>query len=153
DGLSYRMGSPEGCARWLAANAAWDASDRNAAQAAYHAACAFECSRKDPTTFDVTVPGAPMEGDPNERWAQIELLRCIVGNPFRPVRLDPHWQTSPVIAIARQIYEDHACDHLPILADALADAGCIHAGVLEHCREGTPHARGCWPVDLLLGKS
>ena len=80
------------------------------------------------------------------------LLRCIVGNPFRPASLDPSWLTSTVVALAEGIYADRTFDRLPILADALEDAGCGHADILAHCRDGGPHARGCWVVDLVLGK-
>ena len=85
--------------------------------------------------------------------AQLALLRCAVGNPFRPVAIDPQWLTSTVVALAEGIYADRAFDRLPILADALQDAGCGNEDVLTHCRDAGPHARGCWVVDLLLGKT
>jgi len=144
---------------------------------------------------------------------QAALLRCICGNPWRPVALPvcqrcegdgkahgsdrpfewtgpgtypgpcpvcdgfkyvkPLWLTDTVTKIARQIYADRAFDLLPVLADALLDAGCEDEAILNHCRgrdpgplgfEGSdhtitvqrlcgPHARGCWVLDLLLGKS
>lgn len=87
-----------------------------------------------------------------EEEAEARLLRCIAGNPFRPVALDPAWLTSTVMELARGIYAERAFDRLPILADALQDAGCGSADVLTHCREPGPHARGCWVVDLLMGK-
>jgi len=80
-------------------------------------------------------------------------LRCIFGNPFRPVAIDPQWLTSTVTLLAKGIYDDRAFDRLPILADALQDAGCDNADVLNHCRDTGPHARGCWVVDLVLGKT
>jgi hypothetical protein len=80
-------------------------------------------------------------------------ILCVLNNPFRPVTLDPQWLTSTVVALARGIYDDRAFDRLPILADALQDAGCDNADVLNHCRDADPHARGCWVVDLVLGKS
>ena len=84
---------------------------------------------------------------------QAGLLRDIFGNPFRPVALDPIWLTSDVVALARGIYDDRAFDRMPILADALQDAGCNHDDVLTHCRDANAvHVRGCWVVDLLLGK-
>ena len=86
-----------------------------------------------------------------EPW-QCDLIRCIFGNPFRPVTLDPSWRTSTVVALAEGIYADRAFERLPILADALQDAGCGNEDVLAHCRSDGPHARGCWVVDLLLGK-
>jgi hypothetical protein len=81
------------------------------------------------------------------------LLRDIFGNPFRPVSIEPRWLTSDVVALARGIYDDRAFGRLPILADALTDAGCEDADLLAHCRSDGSHARGCWVVDLLLGKS
>jgi hypothetical protein len=85
---------------------------------------------------------------------QADLARDIFGNPFRPVEIDAAWLTSDVLALARGIYEDRAFDRMPILADALQDAGCDSDDVLIHCRDASAiHARGCWVVDLLLGKS
>jgi hypothetical protein len=87
-----------------------------------------------------------------ERHAQAGLLREVFGNPFRPVAADRSWRTPDVVGLARAIYEDRAFDRLPILADALQDAGCADEDVLGHCRSGGPHVRGCWVVDLLLRK-
>jgi hypothetical protein len=92
-------------------------------------------------------------------WEQAEaayadVVRDIFGNPFRPVSLDPMWLTSTVVALARGIYEDRAFDRIPILADALQDAGCDNNDILNHCRdEKQVHVRGCWVVDLVLGKT
>jgi hypothetical protein len=89
-----------------------------------------------------------------EQTAQRDLLRDIFGNPFRTVACDPAWLTSDVVALARGIYDDRAFDRMPILADALQDAGCANDEVLNHCRDANQiHVRGCWVVDLLLGKS
>ena len=81
-----------------------------------------------------------------------DLVRCVFGNPFRPAQLDPTWRTSTVIALAEGIYADRAFDRLPILADALEDAGCTDGAILDHCRQPGEHVRGCWVVDLVLGK-
>jgi hypothetical protein len=95
------------------------------------------------------------------------LLQIISGSPERPApttqvdfqlrlpgpEVDPAWLTSTVVQLASGIYEDRAFDRLPILADALMDAGCDHPDVLAHCRSDGPHVRGCWVVDLLLGKA
>jgi hypothetical protein len=78
------------------------------------------------------------------------LLRDIIGNPFQPVALDPRWSTADVLGLARTIYDERALDRLPILADALEDAGCANADLLGHLRGPAPHVRGCWAVDLLL---
>jgi hypothetical protein len=85
-----------------------------------------------------------------------QLLRDLFGNPFRPASMTPAWLTwnhGTVPAIARHIYEDRAFHDLPILADALEDAGCTDAAILGHCRGPGEHVRGCWVVDLLLGQS
>jgi hypothetical protein len=87
-----------------------------------------------------------------ERAAQADLLRDIVGNPFRPAAVDPRWRTAEAVELARAIYDDRAFDRLPLLADALRDAGCTDEVILAHCRSEGPHARGCWVVDLLLGR-
>jgi len=80
------------------------------------------------------------------------LLRDIFGNPFRPVAVDPSWLTGNVISLATAIYDDRAFDRLPILADALEDAGCDNEEILNHCRQPGEHVRGCWAVDLVLGR-
>jgi hypothetical protein len=81
------------------------------------------------------------------------LLRDIFGNPFRSVAADPAWLTPTVLALAEGIYSDRAFDRLPILADALQDAGCEHADLLAHLRDLEFHVIGCWAVDLVLGKT
>jgi hypothetical protein len=78
-----------------------------------------------------------------------------MGNPFRSSALDPAilaWNEGTVRRIATGIYEERAFDRLPILHDALLDAGCDNEDILAHCRSAGPHARGCWVIDLLLGK-
>jgi len=83
---------------------------------------------------------------------QSRLLRDIFGNPFRPVEIDPRWRTSDVVGLARAIYDDRGFERMPILADALMDAGCENEEIIGHCRGGGPHVRGCWVVDMILGK-
>jgi hypothetical protein len=80
------------------------------------------------------------------------LVRDTFGNPFRPVALAPEWRTDTVPGIAHQMYESRDFAAMPILADALQDAGCDSADILDHCRGLGPHVRGCWVVDLLLAK-
>ena len=83
---------------------------------------------------------------------QTAVIRDIFGNPFRPVTLEPAWRTATVTSLAQTIYDERAFDRLPILADALEDAGCTNADILGHSRGGGEHVRGCWVVDLVLGK-
>jgi hypothetical protein len=73
-------------------------------------------------------------------------------NPFRPAALDPEWRTSTAVAMARMMYDSRDFSAMPILADALQDAGCTNDDVLNHCRQPGEHVRGCWVVDLVLGK-
>jgi hypothetical protein len=81
-----------------------------------------------------------------------DVIRDIFGNPFDPVATDPAWLTPTVVSLAQAIYDERAFDRLPILADALEDAGCNHEEILNHCRQPEEHVRGCWAVDLLLDK-
>jgi hypothetical protein len=87
-----------------------------------------------------------------EQTRQVYLLRDIFGNPFRRVTVEPARRTANVTGLAEAIYAERAFDRLPILADALEDAGCTNVEVLDHCRQPGEHVRGCWVVDLLLGK-
>jgi hypothetical protein len=88
-----------------------------------------------------------------EMLGQSALLREIFGNPFRPVTVNPSWLTSNVTGIAQAIYDERDFEDLPVLGDALEDAGCDNADILNHCRQPGEHVRGCWVVDLILGKS
>lgn len=83
---------------------------------------------------------------------QTPLVRDIFGNPFRPVIFSLEWCTDTAVALARQMYESRDFGAMPILADALQDAGCDKDDILSHCRGDGPHVRGCWVVDLVLGK-
>jgi hypothetical protein len=87
-----------------------------------------------------------------EASAQRSLLRDIFGNPFRPVTFSPEWRTDTAVALARQMYDLREFGVMPILADALQDAGCDNDDILNHCRHPGEHVRGCWVIDLLLGK-
>ncbi|QEL13160.1 hypothetical protein [Limnoglobus roseus] len=91
-------------------------------------------------------------GISTEETALCELIRDIFGNPFRPVAIDSAWLTPTTVAIAEGIYAEKAFDRLPILADALQDAGCENADILTHLRSDGPHVKGCWALDLVLGK-
>ncbi len=87
-----------------------------------------------------------------EERVQCRLLRDLA--PYRRVRVEPRWLTwnhGTVPTVARRIDEERTFHDLPILADALEDAGCASDDLLNHCRSGGEHVRGCWAVDLLLG--
>jgi hypothetical protein len=89
----------------------------------------------------------------SEQTAQTALLRDVFGNPFHPIAADSSWLPSNVILLAQGIYEDRAFDHMPVLADVLEEAGCTEGTILSHCRGAGPHVRGCWVVDLIVGKA
>src|SRR5262245_45083320 len=102
-------------------------------------------------------PGRPSKAATAERErlkAELKLLvRCVFGNPFRPVAFPAAWRSDTALSLAKQMYESRDFGAMPILADALQDADCDNKDVLNHCRDAnTMHARGCWVVDLVLGK-
>jgi hypothetical protein len=85
---------------------------------------------------------------------QSTFLRELFGNPFCRVAFDAAWRTSTATALAQTMYESRDFGAMPILADALQDAGCGSDDILNHCRDATQvHVRGCWVVDLVLGKA
>lgn len=105
------------------------------------------------TSNDLTDLASFDHGIDVELASQCALLRCVFGNPpFRRVTLDPCWLTPTVKQMAEKIYDERAFDRLPILGDALEEAGCTAKDILSHCRGPGPHVRGCWVVDLILGK-
>jgi len=83
-------------------------------------------------------------------------LRCIFGPlPFRSVSIKTAWLTwhdGTIPKLAQVIYDDRAYDRLPILADAIEEAGCTDAELLGHLRAKEDHAKGCWALDAILGK-
>ena len=90
----------------------------------------------------------------DEYRIQTQFLRDIIGNPFRLGSVSQSWlawNDGAIRKMAQAIYDARAFDRLPLLADALEDAGCTDAAILSHCREPGEHVRGCWVVDLLLG--
>jgi hypothetical protein len=97
-----------------------------------------------------------------QRAQKAHFLRDIIGNPFRPVTIAPtwlSWNNGTTVLLAQAIYNERELPsghldvgRLAILGDALEDAGCDNADILDHCRQPGEHVRGCWVVDLLLGK-
>jgi hypothetical protein len=144
--------------------------------------CAWEAlcsaSEKHPRPFDAnTVSGWAIDAtypesrpfDPMDRRRALHnkqegevhsaILREIFNNPFRPITINPAWLTPTVNNLATVAYEEHALPsgeldtaRLSVLADALEEAGCTDTDILGHLRSPGPHVRGCWAVDLLLGK-
>jgi hypothetical protein len=109
-----------------------------------------------PVTFDGN-KGWSLAGNLNDAEARLaEILRDLVGSPLRAAFVDHgwlSWNDGAVVKLDEAIYTERALDRLPILADALEDAGCTDATILRHCRQPGEHVHGCWVVDLILGKS
>jgi hypothetical protein len=110
------------------------------------------------TTGGHFIPDDPIEFDRRSATAKAALLpvvRDILQNPFRPAKLDAswlRWNDGTVAKIAQAIYDDGRFDRMPILADPLEESGCTESAMLAHCRAAIPHVRGCWVIDLLLGR-
>jgi hypothetical protein len=125
-------------ARWLRSVAEWGASSL------------------DIQTWYDNVELLQKRGKDERLGCQCSVLRDLFGPVcFRSVPILPAWlawNDGTVVKIARAIYDDRAFDRIPILADALEDAGCDNADLLNHCRQPGEHVRGCWVVDLILGK-
>jgi hypothetical protein len=146
-------------ARTWASSAVWEAARDNPATAAQaHAAAATAVGwwrrAEAEKRRRVSDPLLRADEDPAEARAQADLLRDIF-NPFRRPRLKRawlKWDGGTVVRIAQAAYDGRAFDRLPVLADALEEAGCTDDAILGHCRGGA-HVRGCWAVDLLLGKA
>jgi hypothetical protein len=111
-------------------------------------ACAARCVG--PRINDGSVPANSAEWQAAVR-AQADLLREIFGTYGRTT-FDTMWRTDAAVALARQTYDSRDFSAMPILADALQDAGCDNTDILDHCRGPGPHVRGCWVVDLVLDK-
>ena len=131
-----------GRAVWGAARAAYATVDDTGWDVARHAA------RRSASTF--------CHQDEAERRVQCELVRDLFGNPFQPMPdFSPwlRWHDRCVVKMAQSIYEERRFEELPILGDALEEAGCDDEEILWHCRAPGEHARGCWLLDAILGKS
>ena len=88
-----------------------------------------------------------------EQAVHARLLREVCGSPYRPVAFSSVWRTSDVELLAQHIYDTRDFTAIPVLADALQDAGCDSSALLTHLRDShTTHVRGCWALDLVLGK-
>jgi hypothetical protein len=166
-GYEIEEGIPQGAKKWLIKQGAFTEADLasvsktsrcpifhrlvNAAHIAYHAhnfCAALLHEPPGPNTFS----GHLLDHLTREQeWPGPWLVHEVVGNPFRPVTVDPSWLTSAIINMAQTIYDENQFEDLPILADALEDAGCTDLDVLNHLRGPGPHVRGCFAVDLCLG--
>jgi hypothetical protein len=149
-----------------AANAAYPEAADAAVRASLWALDAVAGTAADAVADPPCSPGAGREGDrwflafqaakAAEKAAQCRVLRCVVGNPFRPVLVRRSWlawHDGAVGKLARSLYDGRRFRDLGVLADALEEAGCADPVLLGHCREPGPHYRGCWALDLLAGRS
>ncbi len=132
------------------------AAKANAKLAAWYAARGEAADALGGQAEDASWTQVKMEGWMSARLvaflAQAELLRDIFGNPFRPIAVDRSWLTPTVKSLAQSIYDDRAFDQMPHLADELVKSGCDNQEILVHCRGARTHVRGCWVVDLVLGR-
>jgi hypothetical protein len=123
-------------ARWMTAGSAGGAVRQALATLSYHHAI-----------------GGTLQSLAEHQRDMAGWLRDVVGNPFRPVEVDPTWLAwngGAVVTLAQSIYDGSKFANLPILADALEEAGCTDADILGHCRGPEPHVRGCWVLDLFV---
>ena len=127
-GFRFRSDSPASLLAWMPEMPAWDMVSRLLRWMA----------GEDPALVMQAVP--------------LVLADLFGPEPIRVPAMTLAWEHSMVPRLARGIYDDRAWDCLPILGDALEEAGCLDEGLLRHCREPGEHARGCWAVDSLLGK-
>jgi hypothetical protein len=157
---NYAIASEAGC---TARNAAARCPDQAARETVLRAAAALALEAVGPCTFDTPdlVHHITWRNAHRDAWRRAceelcDLLRDVVGNPSREPDVSPlclAWNDATVPRIAQAIYDERAYDRMPILADALEDAGCANLDLLSHCRSPVEHVRGCWAVDLLLGKA
>jgi hypothetical protein len=115
-------------------------------------ALAFAATYPDATLRGLARNGFWLGGVAPHARGVCAIIRDIFGHPFRPVSFTPAWRTDTAVALARQMYESRDFGAMPILADALQEAGCDSEDILAHCRGPGTHVRGCWVLDLVLGK-
>jgi hypothetical protein len=145
DGLvgSLEMRAARLACQGAGGQASWYAAATNPETAARNAARSAQAGANN----------SPFGTKADELLCQAELLQEIFGSlHFRQVTVDPTWMTPAVVQLAHSIYNDRAFEQMPKLADALHEAGCDNEEILSHCREIESHVRGCWLLDLLLGK-
>jgi hypothetical protein len=156
--------------RQSAANAAWDAANpthyRDWTGAGYAAAAAAaRVVDRDWPLFGRSQPYGEIASEYAwlaaqnsvfflDKTARCDLLRDIFGPlPLCTATIEPSLLTPEVVSLAQTIYENRRFEDMPLLADALEEAGWVNEEITRHCRSGAEHVRGCWVVDLLLGKS
>ena len=154
---AHQLASARYSGRFQAGNAAWavcwdpNEEPRSMAQRAINWAAGL--LGEIPSEYDYPPdPRRPMRRDHTN---ELPLFLDIAGHLTEPVQIDPiwlAWDGGTVRHLAATIYDERAWDRMPILADALEDAGCQDDRILDHCRSGASHVLGCWVLDLLLEK-
>lgn len=129
--------------------AAWRAANDSPAPAAPRPAISESIARLIHLSFERLTP--------QYHWVPADLydlglLRDVFGNPYRRTVFADAWRTGTVTTFATTMYESREFSGMPIFADALQDAGCNDGAILNYCRSGGPHARGCWVIDLAMGR-
>jgi hypothetical protein len=138
--------------------AAYYAASAHSSDVLYASNCAVAAASYRAFCDAVAAGGRRVTGNPkeSEEAAQRAIAQDMFGNPFRPVpSIAPlwlAWNDGAIRKMAQAIYDGRAFGRLPLLADALEEAGCTDADILSHCRSDGEHVRGCWVVDLILGK-
>jgi hypothetical protein len=70
----------------------------------------------------------------------------------REVKRWLEWKGDTVFKVASLIRDQNEWTGLPVLADALEEAGCQHADILNSCRQGVPEVDGPWVIEQLLDR-
>jgi hypothetical protein len=150
------------------ATAAYWAASRNPAKTVWEACSAASELAADAATREAHAAAAADQAAWNsvlaaensaraaEAREQANLLREVVGNPARQPSVAPSlraWHGGTVPRLGRALYDERRFGDLPVLADALEEAGCTDPDILQHCRQPGGHVRGCWVVDLVLDRS
>jgi hypothetical protein len=105
-----------------------------------------------PQISEIVASVLEMRGDKEDEPLS-NIVRDVFGSFFYRVAIDPRWLSSTVLDLARTIDAEKCYERMPILADALMDAGCDDEALLNHCQQPIEHVKGCWAIDLLLGKT
>lgn len=144
--LPLELREPELMAGWYFSNEHFDFQQQQERERFAWVQLALRCVNDDPCLQrdDITDSNRPLVAS---------LLRELIPNPFLPLIWNPVWFTSTVRDLAAHIYTRREFTALPILADALQDAGCDAEQILNHCRANKPHTRGCWVFDAILAKA
>jgi len=137
-------------AQWSAARSAYDAACSSARKAWYVKAADAVAENAPVDTYALWI-----QSEREERTRQVNIIHDLFGDPFHRIALEPgtpNWRTDELRELARTIAAEQSYDRLPLIAKKLGEARCSEFQLMEHCRRAAGHVRGCWAIDLLLGK-